>query len=82
MRGLCQVLKVSRTTGELIWRLGGKNSDFTFIGEHPENAPYYFIGQHSVHRLVNGNLVFFDDGRGVATLAIRPYTPHGGVPSG
>jgi hypothetical protein len=74
MRGLCQLIKISRTTGEIIWRLGGKHSDFTFVGEHPENAPYYFVGQHSVHRLINGNLVFFDNGRGLGTLGNRSYT--------
>ena len=32
LRGLCQMVKISRTTGKIIWRLGGKKSDFTFIG--------------------------------------------------
>ncbi len=62
LRGFCQILKISRTTGDVIWRLGGKDSDFTFINEHPENAPYYFIGQHNIHRLANGDLIFFDNG--------------------
>jgi hypothetical protein len=62
LRGFCQILKISRTTGALIWQLGGIHSDFTFIGEHPENAPYYFIGQHNVHRLANGDIIFFDNG--------------------
>ena len=62
LRTMCQIVKVSRTTGEVIWRLGGKHSDFTFIGEHPENAPYYFIGEHQMHRLINGDLMFFDNG--------------------
>jgi len=62
LRGFCQILKISRTTGQVIWRLGGKSSSFTFVAEHPENAPYYFIGQHNVHRLSNGNLMFFDNG--------------------
>jgi hypothetical protein len=62
LRGFCQILKISRTTGEVIWRLGGKSNDFTFVGEHPENVPYYFIGQHNVHRLANGDILFFDNG--------------------
>ncbi len=62
IRHSCSILKVSRTTGEIIWRLGGPANDFTFIGEHEENAPYYFIAQHSVHRLANGNILFFDNG--------------------
>ncbi|MHC4316290.1 MAG: arylsulfotransferase family protein [Planctomycetota bacterium] len=56
-RHACAILKVSRTTGEIIWRLGGPANDFTFIGEHEENAPYYFIGQHSVHGFANGNIL-------------------------
>lgn len=62
LRGFCQIVKISRTTGAVIWRLGGQHSDFTFIGEHPENAPYYFIGEHNVHRLANGDIIFFDNG--------------------
>ena len=62
LRGFCQILKISRTTGDVIWRLGGKSGDFTFVGEHPENAPYYFIGQHNLHRLANGDILFFDNG--------------------
>ena len=62
LRGFCQILKISRSTGDVIWRLGGKSNDFTFIGEHPENAPYYFIGQHNIHGLANGDIMFFDNG--------------------
>lgn len=62
LRGFCQILKISRTNGAVLWRLGGVSNNFTFIGEHPENAPYYFIGQHNVHRLANGDIIFFDNG--------------------
>ncbi|MEJ2646936.1 MAG: aryl-sulfate sulfotransferase [Sedimentisphaerales bacterium] len=57
-----EITKVSRTTGEVIWRFGGKGNQFTFIGEHEENAPYYFVGQHCIWRKTNGNLLFFDNG--------------------
>jgi len=62
LRGFCQILKISRATGDVIWRLGGNSGDFAFVGEHAENAPYYFIGQHNLHRLANGDLLFFDNG--------------------
>ena len=62
IRHSCSILKVSRTTGEIIWRLGGPANDFEFIGEDEDNAPYYFRAQHSVHRLANGNILFFDNG--------------------
>ena len=74
IRHSCSVLKVSRTTGEIIWRLGGPANDFTFIGEHEENAPYYFIAQHSVHRLANGNILFFDNGGAGGQLNVTERT--------
>ena len=76
LRGFCQILKISRTTGEVIWRLGGKSNDFTFIGENPTNAPYYFIGQHNIHGLANGDIMFFDNGslRGQSDYPGRTYS--------
>ena len=53
------------------------SNDFTFIGENPANAPYYFIGQHSVHRLANGDILFFDNGTPQTSgpqLQARPYS--------
>ncbi len=57
-----EAIKISRETGEVLWRLGGKNNEFTFVNEHAENAPHYFKLQHSVRRLANGNLTIFDNG--------------------
>ncbi len=62
LRTTSEIVKIDRRTGQVIWRLGGKRNMFTFIGEHPENAPYYTVGQHDVHRLANGNLLYFDKG--------------------
>lgn len=77
LRTTSEIVKVNRQTGEVIWRLGGKKNMFTFIGEHPENAPYYTVGQHDVHRLANGNLLYFDNGNisgGGVTPSDRTYT--------
>jgi hypothetical protein len=76
LRCFCQILKISRTTGDVIWRLGGTSNDFTFIGENPTNAPYYFIGQHNIHGMANGNILFFDNGslQGQGSLAGRTYS--------
>jgi len=76
LRGFCQIIKVSRSTGDVMWRLGGKSNDFTFLGEHPENAPYYFIGQHNIHGLANGDILFFDNGslQGQGDLPGRTYS--------
>ena len=76
LRCFCQIIKVSRTTGDVIWRLGGVSNDFTFIGENPTNAPYYFIGQHNIHGMANTNIMFFDNGSlaSQGSLAGRTYS--------
>ncbi|MCX6152373.1 MAG: aryl-sulfate sulfotransferase [Ignavibacteriales bacterium] len=61
-RQTSQVLKLDRTTGEIIWRLGGKQNQFTFINENELNTPNYFSFQHCVRRLANGHLSLFDNG--------------------
>lgn len=62
MRHMSQVIKVNRTTGEVMWKLGGKSNQFTFIGDHPELAPTFFSYQHDARRLPNGNISIFDNG--------------------
>ena len=60
-----------------MWRLGGKANQFTYVGEHPENAPYYTVGQHDIHRLPNGDVLFFDNGNisgGGITPSDRTYS--------
>lgn len=42
--------------GNTLWRLGGKNSTFTFVGDSG------FSGQHDVRELPNGNITLFDNG--------------------
>ncbi|MBN2131893.1 MAG: aryl-sulfate sulfotransferase [Sedimentisphaerales bacterium] len=77
LRTTSDIVKVSRSTGEVLWRFGGKDNDFTFIGEHEENAPYYFVGQHAIWRFRNGNLLFFDNGNisgGGLTPCDRTYS--------
>ena len=56
-RHLNEVTKISRATGDILWRLGGKNNQFTFI-----NEPISFSHQHCVRRLPNGHLTLFDNG--------------------
>jgi hypothetical protein len=54
-RHLDAVYKINHTTGQVIWILGGRSSDFSFtnyIG---------FGGQHDVKRMPNGNLSLFDN---------------------
>ena len=62
-RNLCSIIKINRNTGEIIWTLGGKSNDFTFIGENEANAPNYFSYQHDIRVLPNGHITIFDNGR-------------------
>ena len=54
---LNEITKIDRNNGSVIWRLGGRNNEFSFI-----NCPVSFSFQHSVKRLKNGNLILFDNG--------------------
>ncbi len=59
-RHLDEVVKISRETGNIIWRLGGINSkgnEFTFT-----NDPVTFSHQHDARMLSNGNITLFDNG--------------------
>ncbi|MBC8042453.1 MAG: aryl-sulfate sulfotransferase [Rhizobacter sp.] len=56
-RHIDEITKINRTTGEIIWRLGGKNNEFQFI-----NDSLRFSHQHSIRRLPNGNIILFDNG--------------------
>ncbi len=50
------VYKIDRNTGEVMWRLGGKKSDF----EMGPGARFAF--QHDARRLPDGNISVFDNG--------------------
>lgn len=59
---LAEATKIDRNTGEIIWRMGGKNNQFTFQNESEDHAPLYFMFQHDIRRLKNGNITIFDGG--------------------
>ena len=52
-----EITKIHRTTGEIIWRLGGKNNEFTFVDDDEG-----FCRQHDVRRLPDGNITVYDNG--------------------
>jgi len=62
-RNHSEIMKISRVTGEVMWRMGGPRGEFTFVGEHEENAPYYHSRQHNIRRRQNGNITLFDNGQ-------------------
>jgi hypothetical protein len=55
-RHLDEITKISRQTGQIMWRLGGKRDEFTWV-----NAPRKFRWQHDIRRLSNGHLMLFDN---------------------
>ncbi|MEJ2721253.1 MAG: aryl-sulfate sulfotransferase [bacterium] len=55
-----EITKIDRSTGDIIWRLGGKKSDFIFEGDPDE--PPGFNRQHDCRRLENGHITVFDNG--------------------
>jgi hypothetical protein len=52
----CTVYKVSRKTGEVVWRLGGKKSDFEM---GPGTRTTF---QHDARRQTDGTITIFDNG--------------------
>ena len=56
-RHLSEITKIDRRTGDIIWRWGGKNNQFTFI-----NDTIGFSYQHSIRKIANGHFALFDNG--------------------
>ena len=55
-RNISEITKIHRTTGEIIWRFGGAQSDFTFLNDYP------FSKQHCIKSLGNNKYLLFDNG--------------------
>lgn len=64
LRQLNQVIKINRKTGDIVWRLGGRNSDF------PLTAHQVFLRQHNANLTADGTLLVFDNGE----KAQRPFS--------
>ncbi len=56
-RHLDEITKINHITGDIIWRLGGLQNQFTFV-----NDTLGFNYQHAVRRISNGNITIFDNG--------------------
>ena len=52
-----EVTKIDRDTGQIIWRMGGNNNEFTLVGD-----TQWFSRQHDIRRLDNGNVTVYDNG--------------------
>lgn len=71
-RHMDEITKINRSTGNIIWRLGGKKNQFSFV-----NETHYFSHQHAIRELPNGNITIFDNGN-----YYEPINPiHGRMPA-
>lgn len=62
-----EITKISRATGAIIWRLGGKKNQFTFTNDNLK-----LLGQHDLRRQPNGHITVFDNGRMGGVPIIHP----------
>lgn len=56
-RNLSEVTKIDSNTGAVIWRMGGRRNQFTFVGS-PTPA---FMGQHSARSVAAGTFMILDN---------------------
>ena len=62
-RNTAEVIKISRATGGLLWRMQGRHNQFTFSNSIKGNSdPAPFLVQSNARRLPNGHLTLFDNG--------------------
>ncbi|MGH2570547.1 MAG: aryl-sulfate sulfotransferase, partial [bacterium] len=59
-RHMDQITKIDRTTGEVLWRLGGTRNAFVFVGDIDDSTG--FSRQHDIRRLENGHVTLYDNG--------------------
>lgn len=57
LRFFNEITKISRADSSIIWRMGGKQNQFTFIDDSLS-----FSAQHNVEILSNGNITLYDNG--------------------
>lgn len=83
-RHLSAVLKVARTahdgfaSGDIVWRLGGRRSDFTFPDDPDGTGP---CAQHTAYQQPDGTILMFDNGswEGSTALCVDQSDPLGPV---
>jgi Arylsulfotransferase (ASST) len=80
-RHLSAVLKIARhrtgrhARGDVIWRLGGRASDFRFTHDPFRSGP---CGQHTAYEQPDGHIVIYDNGsRDAVKLCVDPHHPWG-----
>jgi hypothetical protein len=58
--------------GQIVWKLGGRDSTFAFVGDPFPGGP---CAQHTVSELPNGHILVFDNG--TDGLCVDPSAPDG-----
>jgi hypothetical protein len=58
LRHFDEITKIDHATGNILWRLGGKQNQFTF-----PNDPTRFTGQHDIRRVSDTSISIFDNGQ-------------------
>ncbi len=58
-RNMDEITKINRTTGDIMWRLGGKNNQFTITGD---TEKVFISHQHDAERIPNGHMTVWDNG--------------------
>lgn len=58
LRHFNEITKISRTSGNIIWRFGGKQNQFQFL-----NDTIQFTGQHDIRRVSPTSITLFDNGQ-------------------
>jgi hypothetical protein len=58
LRNFNEVVKINRQDSSIMWRLGGKHSDFAFVGDTLSG----FTLQHHAQLLPTGNITILDNG--------------------
>ncbi len=56
-RHLDEITKINTKTGQIIWRFGGNQNQFTIT-----NDTTWFSYQHDIRRIDNGNITLYDNG--------------------
>jgi hypothetical protein len=58
LRHFNEITKIDHSTGNIIWRFGGKQNQFVFV-----NDPVRFTGQHDIRRVSDSSITIFDNGQ-------------------
>jgi hypothetical protein len=58
LRHFNEITKIDYSSGDILWRLGGKRNQFTF-----PNDPIRFTGQHDIRRVSETSVSIFDNGQ-------------------